>query len=71
MLDELTAALDGLKLGDTTADIHGKLAPILSNANIFGSNLYEAGLGEKIEELFREELAGPGAVRATLVKYLG
>ena len=38
--------------------------------NIFGSDLYEAGIGDLIEDLFKEELAGPGAVRATLKKYL-
>ena len=42
----------------------------LINANIFGINLYEAGIGDKIEELFVEEIAGKGAVRATLKKYL-
>ena len=71
MLDELTQALKGLSLGDVDADIHAKLAPILSNANIFGSDLYKAGIGEKIEALFREEIQGPGAIYATLKKYLG
>ena len=47
-----------------------QLRPILSNVNIFGVDLYQAGIGEKIETIFREELAGPGAVRATLKKYL-
>ena len=49
----------------------GKLQGILSNPVIFGVNLYEAGLAEKVEALLAEELAGPGAVRATLKKYLG
>ena len=40
------------------------------NANIFGINLYEAGLGEKVETIFKEEIAGAGAVRATLKKYV-
>ena len=71
MLDELSAALGGLKLGDSGADLHSKVAPILSNANIFGSDLYKAGIGEKIEALLAEEMAGPGAVRATLIKYMG
>lgn len=48
----------------------GGLKQILSNANIFGVNLYEAGLGEKVEGLYAELCAGPGAVRATLKKYL-
>ena len=70
MLDELTAALDGITLGCDPAGLHEKLAPVLSNANIFGSDLYKAGIGEKIEALFAEEITGPGAVRATLKKYL-
>nr|MCR5402778.1 mannitol dehydrogenase family protein [Butyrivibrio sp.] len=70
MLEELSEALKGVSLGDDAAKIHTALCPILSNANIFGSNLYEAGLGEKIEGLFGELIAGPGAVRATLKKYL-
>ena len=45
-----------------------RLKPILSNANIFGTDLYAAGVGEKVEEIFREELAGPGAIRETLKK---
>ena len=47
------------------------LRPIFSNARIFGVDLYEAGLGELCERYFEELVAGPGAVRATLVKYLG
>ena len=54
---------------------YGKQAPIiehfnLSNENIFGIDLYKAGIGEKIEEMFLEEIAGPGAVRAVLKKYM-
>ena len=48
----------------------GQLKNLLSNANIFGINLYEAGIGDKIEEMFVEEIAGKGAVRNTLKKYL-
>ena len=51
-------------------EVSSVLRPILSNAGIFGVDLYEAGLGEKIEEMFRREIAGPGAVRATLKAYL-
>ena len=46
------------------------LKEILSNKNIFGVNLYEAGLAEKVEGLYHELSAGKGAVRATLKKYL-
>jgi len=69
MLDELTAQLSGITLGDPDS-VGDKLKPILSNANIFGSDLYAAGIGDRIEALFKEELAGPGAVRATLKKYI-
>lgn len=46
------------------------LCPILSNDHIFGVNLYEAGLGALCEGYFEELVAGPGAVRATLAKYI-
>ena len=65
MLAELQAALSGITLGDPDS-VGDKLKPILSNANIFGTDLYAAGLGDKIEALVKEELAGPGAIRATL-----
>ena len=67
---ELTGQLAGVSLGKPES-LTGQLKPILGNKNIFGVNLYEAGLGEKIEAMFREEIAGVGAVRATLRKYLG
>ena len=68
--EELRERMAGVEVGrpDSLAD---QLKPILSNVNIFGVDLYAAGIGGKIEEIFREELAGPGAVRATLKKYLG
>lgn len=68
MLAQMQAAVAGIELGkpDSVGD---RLKPVLSNANIFGSDLYEAGIGEKIEQIFTEEIAGPGAVRATLKKY--
>ena len=46
------------------------LHEILSNANIFGVNLYEAGLGEKVEKFYNELNSGAGSVRAVLKKYL-
>ena len=44
--------------------------PILSNENIFGVNLYDAGIGSLTEAMFLEEIAGAGAVREALKKYL-
>ena len=69
MNGELQEALAGVKIGGD-CDVHGILSPILSNRHIFGTDLYEAGLGEKIEAMFADEIRGPGAVRETLKKYL-
>ena len=66
---EMTKALEGIVIGkpETMGD---KLKPILSNAHIFGVNLYDAGIGTKIEAIFRDEISGTGAVREALKKYL-
>ena len=69
MLAELTEAMKGIELGKLET-YHGQLKSILSNENIFGIDLYKAGIGEKIEEMFLEEIAGPGAVRTVLKKYM-
>ncbi|MGN0909607.1 MAG: mannitol dehydrogenase family protein [Succinivibrio sp.] len=50
--------------------VGSKLEGILGNAQLFGVDLCKAGLGGKIEGYFKEEIAGPGAVRATLSKEL-
>ena len=70
VLPEVQKALSGIKLGDK-GPFTEVLRPILSDAHIFGVDLYEAGLGELCERYFEELVAGPGAVRKTLVKYLG
>ena len=44
--------------------------PILSNERLFFTDLYKDGVGEKIEDMFREMIAGPGAVKATIHKYV-
>jgi fructuronate reductase len=70
MLDTLKAYLADIKLGDSKP-IGDKLNPILSNSQLFSVNLYDAGLGKKVEGYFQEMIAGKGAVRAALQKYLG
>jgi len=70
MLDELRALVADVKVGEP-ASYTGQMRSLLANANVFGVDLYEAGLGEFIEELFVELIGGAGAVRATLVKYMG
>jgi len=69
MLDELTPQLEGIELGNPDS-VGDKLKSILSNENLMGLDLYQVGLGEKIEGYFKEMIAEKGAVRATLNKYL-
>ena len=61
--------LTGVTLGAPDS-VEGKLEGILSNASVFGVSLYEAGLADKVTGFLKEMLMGPGAVRATLKKYL-
>lgn len=68
LLESAQEKLAGVALGH---DNIGNVRALFSDANIFGVNLYDVGLGEKAEGYFREMLAGVGAVRATLKKYLG
>lgn len=69
MLRELTGKLSGIVYHDPTS-YHGELKEILANETIFATDLVKAGLADKIENMFCEMLAGPGAVRATLHKYV-
>lgn len=55
---------------DDPSSLTDQLRPVLSNENIFFTDLYQAGIGEKMEEMFREMLAGKGAARATIEKYI-
>ncbi len=69
MNDELHGQLASLKFDDPSS-LTDQTKPILSNARIWGVNLYEAGIGEKIEGMLREMLEGPGAVRRTLHRHV-
>jgi fructuronate reductase len=69
MLAELQEQVKSIRLGDKELQ-EDVLKSILSNEKIFAVNLYQVGLGEKIEGMFLELIAGTGAVRATLQKYL-
>ena len=69
MKDELQGKLAGITVGKPET-YQGQLKGILSNATIFGSDLTKTSLAARIEAMFVEELAGAGAVRATLQKYL-
>ena len=69
MNEEITDQLGDIVIGkpETFKD---QLKPILSNERLFFTDLYKDGVGEKIEDMFREMIAGPGAVKATIHKYV-
>lgn len=69
MLETCGAYVRGIELG-STGNIEEKIAPVLHMEKIFGVDLYEAGLAPKVVGYYRELIAGPGAVRATLKKYV-
>jgi fructuronate reductase len=69
LLADLQKMLAGITLGKPETGA-GKLKPILSNEKIFGSDLYGAGLGAKIEDYFAGMLQ-PGAVRRLLHEKVG
>ena len=56
--------------GMDAAAVERKVKPLLENEKIFGVNLYEAGMAEPVCSYFAEMIAGPGAVRSTLEKYV-
>ncbi len=69
LLEELQAIVAPLELGKADQD-YSCLKALYSRKDVFGLDLYEAGLGEQIEGMVKELYAGPGAVRATLHKYV-
>lgn len=69
LLDRVCPYVKDIRLGEEF-DVHEKLQPILSDEKIFGVNLYKAGLGERVEGLFKELAAGKGSIRKTLQKYV-
>ena len=69
MLQELQQIVAPLEVGRQEQD-YSCLKQLYTRRDVFGLDLYEAGLGEQIEGMVRELFAGQGAVRATLHKYV-
>ena len=66
LLQKAQAFVSDMKLGEEP-DVEA-LRGLLSDASIFGVDLYEAGLAERVCDAFKALCAGPGAVRGTLQK---
>ena len=69
LLESSRAFVKDVKLGESF-DVE-TLRPLLSNQTIFGVDLYEVGLADLVCKYFLELISGVGAVRSTLVKYVG
>lgn len=69
LLSELQTQVSSISLG-FTGEVKTAIEPILRNKTIFSHDLYEIGLGEKIERYFKEMIAGPGAIAKTLERLL-
>lgn len=69
MNEEITKQLQDIKI-EHPETFTNQLKPILSNERLFRIDLYKAGVGDKIEEMFREMITSVGAVQATIHKYV-
>jgi fructuronate reductase len=65
LLEEVQQYIKKIEFGNPDS-VGDSLKPILSNHKIFGVDLYEIGLGEKVEEFYKQLIKAPGAVRTTL-----
>ncbi len=69
LLNTVCPVVADIKLGDDI-DVSEVIKPILENKTIFGVDLYEIGMADKVCGYFNEMITGVGAVRATLKKYV-
>ena len=70
-LESSQAFVKDIKLGETDqAKVKAAVLPLLKDATIFGVDLEEVGLADKVVGYFMELIAGEGAVRKTLEKYV-
>ena len=72
LLDTVCPYVKDFKLGEVPSkeELASKLHGLLSNASIFGVDLCEIGMCDKVLTAFAEMLEGPGAVASTLEKHL-
>ncbi len=68
LLDTVCPYVADFKLGDN-GDVRSRLEKLLRDKSIFGVDLFEVGLADRVCEYFRELTDGVGAVRRTLEKY--
>ena len=69
LLDTVCPYVANIRLGADN-DIEGALKTVLADKTIWGVDLYEVGLADRVCGYFKELTSGVGAVRATLQKYV-
>lgn len=69
LMDTLQAKISKVKFGEAES-VKGQLQDVLSDETLFGCNLYEVGLGTRVEEMLSMMLEGKGAVTRTLAKFI-
>lgn len=69
LLDTVRYYVKDVKLGDIVSS--DSLTELLSNKSIFGVDLYEVGMADKVVSYFNDMIAGEGAVRNSLMKLVG
>lgn len=69
MNEEIQEQLSDIVIGKPET-FKNQLKPILSNERLFFTDLYKDGVGDKIEDMFREMIAGTGAVQETIHKFV-
>lgn len=70
LLNTVCLHVADIKLGES-CDVETILKPVLENVAIFGVNLYDVNMAQTVCGYFSELIAGLGAVRTTLKKYVG
>jgi fructuronate reductase len=69
LLDSVCVYASKLALGSEN-DVEQDIRQLLEDEKIFGVNLYEVGMAKMVVGYLAEMLVGPGAIRATLKKYV-
>ena len=69
LLEAVRVYVKDIKIGDRVSS--DSLLELLSNKSIFGVDLHEVGMADKVVSYFNDMIAGEGAVRNTLMKVVG
>lgn len=74
LLETVCPYVEAIRHGQTEFNeqtIQKQIGPLLKQKEIFGADLYETGMADRVCRYFTEMTKGNGAVRETLRKYLG